>query len=123
MEVSIRHPEGPTRPATLQLTANQEEAKTLYYALREYRTSLVNTLIDVARTQFDLDDYFNSNYEHVKVLNLNDNVALGWEKECDKYEDLMFLHEELYKVNKALFALINDTDMSADAVQQWLGVD
>lgn len=97
-------------------TVTKEEGATLYFALRAYRDQLVDSMIKEAQTQFDLDDYV----ESTKVLDLNDNVALGWEKSDTNYEDLMFLHEQLYKVNSLLFDLIENNSLN---LSDWLGVD
>jgi hypothetical protein len=112
------------------LTDNDDEARTIFFALKAYRDQLVNSMVKTAQTQFDADDYYTVaqlNEERpddetiTHILGLNDNVALGWEQTCNEFEELAFLHNELYKVNKALHALAEDNNLGGSNTNERFG--
>lgn len=109
---------------------NEDETRTIFFALKAYRDSLVDSLIKTAKQEFDPEDYFSAeeldedqhgNEFITPILNLNDNVALGWEKGCNEFEDLAFLHHELFKVNSALHALAEDNNLGGPASNEKFG--
>ena len=85
-----------TTQFTLHLTT--DEVRTIYWSLREHRDSLNKSL-----TESELKEHRSFNSE---------------------YEDQMFLHEQLYKVNAMLFNLLKNHDtLKLNAIQDALDVE
>jgi len=111
----------------------------MYFALRSYRDSLVASLAKSNKKTLSDDDYLANvqlgvtegfgppelDNAPTNVLKLKDDVVLQLEGNNNDYEDLMFLHESLYKVNAFLFELVKNhdhTDGTADAITNFLDV-
>src|SRR5690349_14070611 len=115
-------------------TANTDDVRTIYFALRAYRDNLHDQLVNTITKNLDEEDYTVSSdaevkhYENgqcVEVFHLQDYDLDGafvvtpdvpqvkptvLMNSCTEYEDLMFLHETLSKVNTALFEITQNYD-------------
>jgi hypothetical protein len=114
-------------------TTNTDDMRTIYFALRAYRDQLHESLIKAISKNLSADDY-DLDLEHIIVTDVDMDATLTLKEyfnnegltkvlvaselpqvnldvllnDCREYEDLMFLHETLFKVNAALFEIMDN---------------
>jgi len=108
-------------------TTNTDDIRTIYFALIEYRSNLHKSLETAITGSLDQDDYvvdpntplscgcctLKDALEHIDPgQNLVSNVVQVHTRtlldSCDEFEELTFLYETLYKVNNALFEIVQN---------------
>lgn len=86
------------------MCADDTTMMTIYFALRAYRDSLNESLMRVSVNTLDIDDVYDmvdTMNADTTLTNIKNMVAIAHNSSIE-YEDLMFLHCELWKVNSLL---------------------
>jgi len=131
-------PESPLNGTNAFRNMSDEEVRTVYFSLREYRDNLHQTLQNVMYKHLDEDDYMVDLKTKVTHTNADRDEELGYVLSefaennypfnpgliavstvpqvsvtamlngNTEYEEFMFLFETLYKVNKMLFDIMDN---------------